>query len=82
MITDTGTIAASHEAEAIVLDFYRHQALRKSPGSLAMFAAIRRASSLLSNLAAERHPGAPSKNRVPIVKICKGRHSLGGRQYL
>jgi hypothetical protein len=42
---DTGTIAASHEAEAVVLDFYCHQALRKSSGSSAIFVAIRRASS-------------------------------------
>jgi hypothetical protein len=35
--------------------------LRKSSGSLAMFAAMRRASFLLSNLAADRRPGASSK---------------------
>jgi hypothetical protein len=33
----------------------------KSSGSLAMFAAILRASSLLSNLAANRRPGSSSK---------------------
>jgi hypothetical protein len=32
--------------------------LRNSAGSLAMFAAIRRASSSLSNFAAERRPGS------------------------
>jgi hypothetical protein len=35
----------------------------KRPGSLAMFAAIRRASSLLSNLAADRRPAHP-RNRL------------------
>jgi len=34
---------------------------RNSSGSLAMFAAIRRASSLVSNFAAERRPGSSSK---------------------
>jgi hypothetical protein len=34
---------------------------RNSSGNLAMFTAIRRASSLLSNLAAERRPGSSSK---------------------
>jgi len=34
--------------------------LRKSPGSFAMFAAIRLASSLLSSLAADRLPGSHS----------------------
>jgi hypothetical protein len=36
-------------------------AAEKPRGSLAMLAAIRRASSLLSNLAAERRPGSSSK---------------------
>jgi len=34
------------------------QALRKTSGSLAIFAAVRRASSLLSNLAADRRPSS------------------------
>ena len=50
--------------------------LRNKSGSPATFAAIRRASSLVSNLAAARRPGAPSKDRVPIVKTCEGRQSL------
>jgi hypothetical protein len=57
---DTGTIAASHEAEAVVLDFYCHQALRKSSGSLAILAAILRASSFVSSLAADRWPFLPT----------------------
>jgi hypothetical protein len=36
-----------------VAEQYRHQALRKSSGSLAMFTAMRLASSLLSSLAAD-----------------------------
>jgi hypothetical protein len=39
---------------------YRDQSLRNSSGNLAIFAAILRASSLLSNLAADRRPGSLS----------------------
>jgi hypothetical protein len=35
--------------------------LRANPGSLAIFAAIRRASSLVSSLAADRRPSSSSK---------------------
>jgi hypothetical protein len=38
-----------------------HYGLRKSSGNFAMFAAILRASSLLSSLAADRRPGSSSK---------------------
>jgi len=37
---------------------------RSSSGSLAIFAAIRRASSLVSSLAAERRPGSSPKNNL------------------
>ena len=40
--------------------FYFH-AFRNSSGNFAMFAAIRRASSLLSSLAADRRPGSFSQ---------------------
>ena len=40
---------------------FDRQGLRNSSGSLAIFAAIRRASFLLSNLAADRRPGSSSK---------------------
>jgi hypothetical protein len=41
--------------------------LRNSSGSLAMFAAILRASSLLSNLAAERRPSLLSLSAFPLA---------------
>ena len=42
--------------------FYRLSSFRRSiSGSLAMLAAMRRASSLVSSLAAERRPGSSSK---------------------
>jgi hypothetical protein len=41
----------------------REHHLRTSSGSLAIFAAIRRASSFLSSLAADRRPASSSRNR-------------------
>jgi hypothetical protein len=38
-----------------------HQSLRNNSGSFAMFAAILRASSFVSNFAAVRRPGSSSK---------------------
>jgi hypothetical protein len=58
--------------------------LRSNFGSLAMFAAIRRASSLLSNLAAERRPGSLSiidvaqRLTVCVVHDETVRHYFGG----
>lgn len=43
--------------------------LRKSSGSLAKFAAIRRASSLLSSLAEERRPGSSSVGQLLAAMI-------------
>src|SRR5205085_1725126 len=42
---------------AFFLCYPVHQAVLNSSGSLAMFAALLRASSCVSNLAADRHPG-------------------------
>ena len=42
-----------------------------------MFAAIRRASSLLSNLAAERRPGAPLYHRFNSVRQIRSSDCLG-----
>jgi hypothetical protein len=39
-----------------------------SSGSLAMFAAIHRASSLVSNLAADRRPGSSSYHRMAFLQ--------------
>jgi hypothetical protein len=59
-----------------------NQGLRNSSGSLAIFAAILRASSLLSNLAAERRPGSSSKydrrELLPVV-VARQPSRCGGR---
>jgi hypothetical protein len=56
----TGTTAAG-----------RSSVQRASSGSLAIFAAILRASSLLSNLTAERRPGQSGcQNLAPLPQVC------------
>jgi len=47
---------------------------RSSAGSLSMFAAIRRAPSRVSSLAAARRPGSSSKERLRSVRYVKSCH--------
>ena len=47
--------------------FLHHQAFPISSGNFAIFAAIRRASSLLSNLAAERLTGSRLPRAFPFI---------------
>jgi hypothetical protein len=51
-----------------IIDLPGHQVLRTNSGSLAIFAAIRRASSLLSNLAAEHRRGGLSALADEVVE--------------
>jgi hypothetical protein len=55
------SVRQSAKREGIAIPVPDCQGFRNSSGSLAIFAAIRRASSLLSNLAADRRPGSSSK---------------------
>jgi len=52
--------------------------LRSGSRSLAMFAAIRRAPSRVSSLAAERRPGSVLHNKARTVIVDLTRGSLGG----